>query len=341
MAGWTEATTVAEKQAIAVQGHRIVDEVVAMGGKTKKQTIYQHPNATNSIPIPVQVVKPVMSQPSLTHTPMEVDAISAKNDRRNPFPAIRSICIQNQLCFRCLQPFEAKTHMVGGERQFPNKNASLSDKLALISDTKKDKKKFETTTHQIAALTIESDTQERDEQALRDLHEEEREAVGWPVEEYLSGRSEDYYPAPSTIIDPVEINSIRLMADTSYPRRVVVPLTLKDNKINVRTMAFLDIGSMTNFIDDRFAKENNLKLLKKCYPLKTEAYNVEPGLDVEWEWNGEIEGEGMDGNTERFDICLNVTCLGKHEIMIGLPWMEKVGCFLKLVKFPSTTSHTL
>lgn len=250
VAGWTEATTVAEKQKIAVQGQRIVDEVAAMGGKAKKPSIYQHPNSSNPIPIPVQVVKPVTSQSSLNHSPMEVDAISARNDKRNPFPAIRSICIQNQLCFRCLQPFEAKTHMVGGERKCPNKNASLSDKLALISDTKKEKKKFETTTHQIAALTVENNTDEQDEQALKDLHEEEREAVGWLVEEYLSGRSEYCYPAIPEIKNPVEINSIRLMADTSYPRRVVVPLTLKDDSINVQTMAFLDIGSMTNFIDD-------------------------------------------------------------------------------------------
>lgn len=222
-----------------------------MGGKGKKQNIYQHPNANNPVPIPVQVVKPVTSPISLNHSPMQVDAIGTRGDKRNPFPAIRSICIQRSLCFRCLQPFEAKTHMVNGERRCPNKNASLSDKLALISNMKTDKKKSsDATSHQIAALNIENDTEEQDIEALNDLEEEEREAVDWLVEEFLTGRSEDYYPATSGILPPVEINSVKLMADSSYPRRIVVPLTLKDDSICIQTMAFMDIGLMTNFVDD-------------------------------------------------------------------------------------------
>lgn len=168
--GWTDATSVVEKQAIAVQAQHIVDEVAAMGGKSKKN-IYQHLNSNNPVTIPVQVVKTVTPLIPVAHTPMEIDAIATRNnDKRNPFPAIRSICIQKSLCFRCLKPFEPKTHMVDGERRFPNKNASLSDKLALISDVKHDKKKpFETNIHQIAALTVGSDTDNQDERALGEL----------------------------------------------------------------------------------------------------------------------------------------------------------------------------
>lgn len=42
-------------------------------------------------------------------------------------------------------------------------------------------------------------------------------------------------------------------------------------------------------------------------------------MDSEWEWHDVIGAIGEDGGTERFDICLNVTRLGKHEVMIGLP----------------------
>lgn len=143
-AGWTEATTVSEKQTPAIQGQRIVDEVSLMGGEAKK-VVYQHPNANNAMPILVQVVKPVMSTSTLPHVPMKVDAINTRSDKRNPFPAIRSICIQNSVCFLCLQPYKVKNHMVGGGRKCPNKNPSLSDKLPLISNTKDVKKKpFET-----------------------------------------------------------------------------------------------------------------------------------------------------------------------------------------------------
>lgn len=89
---------------------------------------------------------------------------------------------------------------------------------------------------------------------------------------------------------------------------------------------------MTSFIDDIFAREHGLKLSKKRIPLKTQAYNGEAGMDVTWEWNGQVKGVGVDGKNEKFNIRLNVTRLGKHEIMIGLQWMEEVGCFLKLIK---------
>lgn len=330
--GWRDAIMVAEKQAIAIQGQRIVDEVTAMGGKAKKQVIYQHPNPINPVPIPVQITKPLTPLQN-NHQPMEVDAITARNEKRNPFPEIRSICIQKGLCFRCLQPFKVKTHMVGGEHHCPNRNASLSDKLALISTNKQDKKVItDIKTHQIVALSIGSDTEEQDTAALESLRDEGRDAVGWMVEEYLTGWSDINYPTESERVDQVEVNAIRLMADDSYPRRVVVPFKLKDTEICVPTMAFLDIGSMTNFVDDRFAKEHQLKLSKNSIPMKTEAYNGEAGLDVVWDWNGKLEGVGVDGRTESFDICLNVTRSGKHKVMMGLPWMQRVGCFLKLIQ---------
>lgn len=89
---------------------------------------------------------------------------------------------------------------------------------------------------------------------------------------------------------------------------------------------------MTNFVDDRFAKEHGLMLTEKSFPLKTEAYNGEAGLDVNWELDGKLEAICTDGTREEFGICLNVTRLGKHEVMIGLPWMEEIGCFFKLIK---------
>lgn len=39
VAGWTDATKVVEKQALAVQGQRIVDEVTAMGGEGQEVNV--------------------------------------------------------------------------------------------------------------------------------------------------------------------------------------------------------------------------------------------------------------------------------------------------------------
>lgn len=197
------------------------------------------PNSHQSnLPIPIQIVKPPSST-SPTHSAMEIDVIGTRQDKRNPFPAIRSICIQRGLCFRCLQPFDVKTHMVDGERCCPNKKASPPEKLALIANKPNKKKSIETSPHRIAALSIGSNTENLDAEALSGIQEEERDAVGWMVKEFLSGWSDDNYPPKSDLHHPIEVNAVRLDADGSYPRRVVIPFNLKSAAMVVQTMALL------------------------------------------------------------------------------------------------------
>lgn len=101
--GWFEATTVAEKQALAIEAQKIVEEAAEIGGKSNKSIISQHPNLTNQALTPIPIVKPVKLNTS-SQSPMEINAIIGKNYKRNPFPAIRSICIQNNLCLNSYLP---------------------------------------------------------------------------------------------------------------------------------------------------------------------------------------------------------------------------------------------
>lgn len=112
---------------------------------------------------------------------MEIDAITAKEgERRSPFAAIRSICIKRGLCFKCIKPFDAATHMVNGERKCPNSNASLAEKLALLNPV--DEKKVKPPVHQIAAVNFEDTVEVQDKEALQELGEEERATVDWLLE---------------------------------------------------------------------------------------------------------------------------------------------------------------
>lgn len=216
-----------------------------------------------------------------------------------------------------------KTHTLNGERHCPNKNASFAEKMALISS----KKAKESTPHQIAAVATSSDTDEQDLGALEELKDEEAEIVKWTIEEYLEGLSDVDYPPTSDTLHHANINTVELIADTSSPKRVHVALILNGGMdIRIPIMGFFDTGSMTNLIDQDFAERHQLKLVKKKLPLKTSGFNGIAGEDIWWEWNEKVEAVGLDGMTEVYDISLNVTRLAGHEVIIGYPWMKKVGC---------------
>lgn len=323
--GWGQVKTLQEKMRLAVIGADCATERAALPAKGQKHKLYQHPNKTVT-PVHFQTSKPVPIA-----IPMEIDAITAREgERQSPFAAIRLICIKKGLCFKCIKPFDAATHMVNGKRRCPNNNASLADKLALLNPV--EDKKPKPAVHQIAAVNFEDTVKVQDDLALQELGDEERAMVDWLLEEYLSGLSEPSYPSSSDIKETVEICSVRLVADPSIPRRINVPMSLRDNGLNIPVIAFMDTGSEGDFLDERVAKRHGLKFLKKEIPLECVGYDGKKGNDVLWEWRGQLRVTSENGDWEDQDITLNVTRLGSHEMIIGLPWMQRVGCSMMLSK---------
>lgn len=326
--GWSQVKTLQEKMRLAVIGADRATERAALPQRTQKHKVYQHPNKTltNTIPVHIPITKPVAIP-----VPMEIDAITARDSaKRNPFSLIRSICIKKGLCFKCIKPFEASTHMVNGERKCPNTNASLAEKLALLTPI--EEKKSDKPIHQIAAIDVEDTVESQDESALNELGEDERATVDWLVEEYLTGLSEPSYPSPADRKEVLDLCSIRLEADHSEPRRFNVPMSLRHNGFSVPVMAFMDTGSGGEFLDDRFARAHGLTLLKKDVPLECVGYDGRKGEVVNHEWLGSVRVVGEDGDWEDHEITLNVTRLGSHEMIIGLPWMKRVGCSMTLAE---------
>lgn len=337
LAGWTESFILVEKQNLAIWGAQIVDEIASVKGQARKHTIYQHPNGPKPNPIPIHI-KPSLST-STNPVPMDINSVTTKDDRRNPFPAIQSVCIKEGLCFRCLKKYNTKTHIVNGEHHFPNKNTSFSDKMSLLSS----KKQMAAFPHQIAAVSITNDTDKQDLVALEELNDEEAEVVRWTIEGYMEGLSDVDYPPSSDIIHQTQVNIVELVADPSSFKRVYVPLTLKQDMIRVPIMGFFDTGSMTNLIDEKFAQKHHLKLQKKKFPLKKSAFNGLAGDDIWWEWAHEIDAVGLDGKVEVDGICLNITKLSGHEVILGYPWMGEVGCkiVIKGTRLYVTLGHML
>lgn len=328
MPGWNEAKTLTDKMDLAIEGATRADERASLPARTNRPKLYQHPNKNHHVTYPVHIptVKPVAIP-----VPMEIDAVQTRfTDKKSPFSAIRAACIKKGLCFKCIQPFDAETHMVNGERKCPNKNASLSEKLALITNSEKNLTVSKT--HQIAAVSFEVQVEAEDRVAFEELGEEERAAVDWLMENYCSGLSSPVYPHHSDLIDEPRICAVRLEADKSTPRRVNVAMTLREGDIAIPVVVLADTGSMTNVLDEKFAQKHGMTLIKKDIPLTCTGYDGKRGEDVGFEWRGKVRVFGSDRKTEDFDVVLNVTKLGNHEAIIGLPWMEEVGCSFVLWK---------
>lgn len=146
---------------LAIIGAERAAERAALPQRPQKHKVYQHPNKVVSNPIPTLLIPKTVP----VSIPMEIDAIAAKEgDRRNPFSAIRSICMKKGFCFQCIKLFDAETHMKNGERKCPNGNATLAKKLALFTSI--DGKKTEEKIHQIAAVSFEDMVEVQDMIAL-------------------------------------------------------------------------------------------------------------------------------------------------------------------------------
>lgn len=330
--GWSEAKTLAEKMNLAVEGAGRAEERASLPNRSNRPKLYQHPNKTQQVQFPVNIVMPSVAKPVPIPVPMEVDAVQTKySNLKNPFTAIRSVCLKKGLCFKCIQPCDAETHMVNGERRCPNKNTTLSEKIALLNPSKTEEKP-NLKVHQIAALSFEDQVEQEDSQALMELGENEREAVEWLLESYCQGLSEPNYPSFETLEEAVDVCAVKMEADSSNPRRIHVPMTLVEDGLLVPVMVLGDTGSETNLLDDCFARAHGMKLTKKEFPLICTGYDGSRGLEIKFKWHGRLRAAGISGGIEEFEIVLQVTRLGKQDVIIGCPWMKDVGCNFVLGK---------
>lgn len=142
-----------------MEGANISEELALLPVPNNQSKIYQHPHqhSTHVHSAPITKAIPVA-------IPMEMDAIYwKKSDDTNPFTAVREICIQQGLCFHCLEKFKPSTHMVNGKKKCPNKNAIVAKKFALLKPT------TTKTSNQLAAIEFEDVTKLEDLQALTEL----------------------------------------------------------------------------------------------------------------------------------------------------------------------------
>lgn len=65
-----------------------------------------------------------------------------------------------------------------------------------------------------------------------------------------------------------------------------------------------------------------MRLKKKEVPLICTGYDGSRGLEIDFEWRGRLRAVGETGGAEEFDVVLQVTRLGRQDVILGCPWMK-------------------
>ena len=111
-------------------------------------------------------------------------------------------------------------------------------------------------------------------------------------------------------------NTVVVSAITPYQlvRLLTTPITLADS---IKTTAMVDSGAMGNFIHPQFVKEHKL-VTKNCTPLIVNDVNSRLLSHVDQQ----VEIRMMVRNHAE-TLTFDIAPLGKHNIVLGLPWLQQ------------------
>lgn len=116
----------------------------------------------------------------------------------------------------------------------------------------------------------------------------------------------------------VDLAVVKILGDSST-NKFVIPLRLPNT--NITFDALVNTGSQGCFIDSKFVGARLLPLLTKSTLICCVAFDGTPGVGglVDQEWIG----AALFGDTE-LPLTLGATNLGKHQAILGLPWLDSV-----------------
>jgi hypothetical protein len=103
--------------------------------------------------------------------------------------------------------------------------------------------------------------------------------------------------------------------------KIILKVTIRglDNNEH-HTTAMVDCGATENFIDERYAKQNNIPLQRKAIPRRVLAVD---GREVA---NGPVTHDALVDltiNNHYETIRLHCITIGNSPIIVGLPWLRK------------------
>jgi len=114
---------------------------------------------------------------------------------------------------------------------------------------------------------------------------------------------------------------ISAISATTHFDLLTIPITLSLKSKNISTVAMIDSGASSNFIDVSFVKNNQIPTIRKHQPLQIVTVDGQPLK------SGDITHEtiplSIQTNSNHSEIIsFNLSGLGKHTIILGRPWLH-------------------
>lgn len=299
--GWSNTTTLTEKMLVASNAAKVLESFSFL--KTTKIFNPRRPSVpAHQTPNPRPTLQFGVPVPRDPHS-MDVDV--AALDPANIMTAIHRILWEKKLCFYCLQAFDS-SHRNNTTGKCPNTKATSAERLALLKSV--------IPTKSVAVL-------EEDEDCFTPSQQLKAQSL---VQTYW----ESVYQAPLTS-SPSIVNSsspstvhlavVCISGDTHQSNEFVIPLKISDSTITLD--ALVKTGSQGFFINKYFAVKECLMLSDRPSPICCLSFDGTPGVGglVDKEWIGLASFGDC-----KLPLTLRATNLGKHQAILGLPWLDSV-----------------
>jgi hypothetical protein len=104
-------------------------------------------------------------------------------------------------------------------------------------------------------------------------------------------------------------------------KKIIHKVTIRGNDNNEHhTTAMVDCGAIENFIDERYAKQNNIPLQRKAIPHRVLAVDGREGANGPETHDAVVD---LTINNHYETIRLHCITIGNSPIIVGLPWLRK------------------
>ncbi|KAA1067789.1 hypothetical protein PGT21_017010 [Puccinia graminis f. sp. tritici] len=278
---------------------------------------------------------------------MEIDAarVLPLNAGKSLLDAARAICRAQNLCLRCLAPIVPGVHT--GSLNCPNLFITTEKRQAFVDQCCRNQS---AATPSVSTTSISSiNTSSPQSQSfltyqpppplptplsMQDRLQTPLDVSHSHIEESKSstamGFNEHYedYDGESCATVEVPLATVHVRLEGSNGNRLLVLVSFRGPGGSwIPATILVDTGAMSNFVNESFVRQHNLKIRPRNTPIRCVGFNGREGVGglVTQDWAGMIQLSLIDSKPFTLQSSFGITRLGSVNAIFGLPWLDRQG----------------